>query len=151
MSERKIIVFDLDGTLADCSHRLPHIVRTDGLAKDWRSFFAACEDDAPIPHTIEILKRFYDDYDIWIVSGRSDECEKQTRSWLRFHLGGCFDKLIMRKAGDFTDDDKLKVSWLDDGSIPVDRVFCVFDDRSRVVASWRKRGLPCFQVAEGDF
>ena len=153
----KIIIFDLDGTLADCSHRLHYIVppvNDNGghvFKKDWRSYFAECENDAPILHTIELLKLLYDTYDIWIVSGRSDECEKQTRSWLHFHLKNSFDKLIMRKAGDFTDDDKLKVSWLDDGTIPIDRVFCVFDDRTRVVNSWRSRGIPCFQVAEGDF
>jgi hypothetical protein len=27
----------------------------------------------------------------------------------------------------------------------------VFDDRSRVVEMWRKNGIKCFQVAEGNF
>jgi len=26
-----------------------------------------------------------------------------------------------------------------------------FDDRNRVVATWRANGVPCAQVAEGDF
>ena len=26
-----------------------------------------------------------------------------------------------------------------------------FDDRSRVVKAWREAGIPCAQVAEGDF
>jgi hypothetical protein len=26
-----------------------------------------------------------------------------------------------------------------------------FDDRSQVVKMWRKRGVPCAQVADGDF
>ena len=26
-----------------------------------------------------------------------------------------------------------------------------FDDRDRVVAMWREEGVPCFQVAPGDF
>ena len=40
------VVFDLDGTLADCEHRLHHIDRhfdRDGMKTkpDWRAFFAA--------------------------------------------------------------------------------------------------------------
>jgi hypothetical protein len=27
----------------------------------------------------------------------------------------------------------------------------IFDDRDRVVAMWRSLGIPCFQVAKGDF
>ncbi|WP_457852111.1 phosphatase domain-containing protein [Mycolicibacterium conceptionense] len=27
----------------------------------------------------------------------------------------------------------------------------IFDDRNRVVDMWRRLGLACFQVAEGDF
>ena len=30
-------------------------------------------------------------------------------------------------------------------------VFCVFDDRQKVVDMWRDLGLTCFQVAPGDF
>lgn len=32
------IVFDLDGTLADCEHRIHHITKEP---KDWRAFFEA--------------------------------------------------------------------------------------------------------------
>jgi hypothetical protein len=35
-------LFDLDGTLADCTHRLHR-------RKHWRAFFAACTADSPIP------------------------------------------------------------------------------------------------------
>jgi hypothetical protein len=40
-------LFDFDGTLADCTHRLHHI---KGSRKNWRAFFAACSKDGPIPH-----------------------------------------------------------------------------------------------------
>lgn len=90
-------------------------------------------------------------YEVWIVSGRSAECRNKTVSWLIANNFSGYAKLIMRKEGDFTDDSVLKVSWLDDGTIPKDRVLCVFDDRDRVVKSWRDRGIPCMQVAEGNF
>ena len=61
-----------------------------------------------------------------------------------------FDKLIMRpKKHHFMKDSDLKQMWLD--SIGVDNVAMVFDDRNQVVDMWRKNGLTCFQVADGDF
>ena len=38
-----------------------------------------------------------------------------------------------------------------DGTIPRERVLCAYDDRDKVVAAWRAAGVPCFQVAPGDF
>ena len=31
------------------------------------------------------------------------------------------------------------------------RLTAVFDDRDKVVQMWRENGVPCFQVAKGDF
>lgn len=153
---KDIIIFDLDGTLADCSHRLHHIQKSP---KNWRAFFYDCDKDSVIEHMRKVFDTFcycevWDhsrDYEVWIVSGRSDEVRAKTEKWLSDNGFKGYAKLIMRKQGDFTDDSVLKVSWLDDGTIPKDRVFCVFDDRDRVVKSWRDRGIPCFQVAEGNF
>ena len=33
----------------------------------------------------------------------------------------------------------------------INRILCVFDDRTKVVNMWRENGLSCFQVAPGDF
>ena len=102
---KKIILCDLDGTLADCQHRIHHIM---DKPKDWKAFFAACDDDAPINHLIELLRTFDRDVvDIWITSGRSDECWALTVDWLSRH-DVPYDRLIMRKSGDFTDDGILK-------------------------------------------
>lgn len=150
---KNIILFDLDGTLANCEHRLSHITQTP---KDWRAFFAACGKDEPIDHTIRIFKAIgavgagHSYYQRWIVSGRSDECREETEKWLAKHVGN-YDHLIMRKAGDYTDDDKLKISWLRDGTIPKEKVMCVFEDRKRVVDAWRAESIPCYQVAAGEF
>jgi hypothetical protein len=145
---KPIILCDLDGTLADCSHRLPHIQKKP---KDWRAFFSACASDAPIPHIVRLLSLFdRSQVGIWITSGRSDECHEQTIDWLRQH-GIEYDRLIMRRAGDFTDDGILKPSWLDDGTIPRERVLLALDDRNHVVEAWRAAGVPCLQVADGYF
>ena len=141
-------IFDIDGTLADCSHRL-HFIHPRP-AKDWRAFFAACGGDAPIQHMVELAINLYDCGQIVLVSGRSDECREQTIEWLG-NQGIIFDALYMRKAGDHRNDDILKSELLDqllaDGFKPI----MAFDDRDRVVRMWRSRGIPCAQVAEGDF
>ena len=46
-------VFDLDGTLADCQHRIPLM---DGTDEGYRAFFAACHADAPIAHVIAVMR-----------------------------------------------------------------------------------------------
>ena len=51
---KPIYIFDLDGTLADVGHRLHYI---SGNPKSWRSFFAACADDAPCKPVISTLQR----------------------------------------------------------------------------------------------
>jgi hypothetical protein len=145
---KPIILVDLDGTLADCSHRIHHILKKP---KDWKALFSACIDDLPISHMLNLLSVIdREEVEIWITSGRSDECRIQTEGWLT-NFGVVYDRLIMRKAGDFTDDEILKPSWLSDGTIPRERVLLALDDRNRVVKAWRDAGVPCLQVAEGDF
>lgn len=36
-------------------------------------------------------------------------------------------------------------------AVGIERVLCAYDDRDRVVVMWRAEGIPCFQVAPGDF
>lgn len=145
--ERDIVVFDLDGTLADISHR-QHMVQ--GKRRNWPEFFAACVDDAPHEAVIIILRALYPRFKIYLVSGRSDEVRNETVDWLKFnHVP--WHELIMRRRGDHTPDNILKLSWVNEGRIPKDRILCVFDDRDKVVKAWRQAGLPCFQVAEGNF
>lgn len=138
----KFYVFDLDGTLADCSHRLHHLER-----KDWRAFFAACPDDKPIEHMIEVANALgWEGHRVEIWSGRSDEVRAQTEEWLLAHGIGRFP-LLMRTAGDHRPDDEVKREFLRGGGVPD----MIFDDRKRVVDMWRAEGIPCAQVAAGEF
>ena len=58
----------------------------------------------------------------------------------------------MRREGDYTPDDELKASWYGDlNLVDRERLVGVFDDRDKVVAMWRSKGVACFQVAPGDF
>lgn len=137
----------------------------DGAGKakpDWRAFFAACvhdEPNLPVIQTLLALRR--GGAECWIWSARSDEVRDQTVAWLRKH--GCLkvcawwplpapESFRMRKAGDHTPDEQLKFGWLVEMEPPErQRLTGVFDDRDKVVAMWRRHGVPCFQVARGEF
>lgn len=141
-------IFDIDGTIADLSHRLPHIQKTP---KDWDAFFAACPDDVPIIHTIKLaIDLALAEARIVYVSGRSDQCRPETEAWLRHHALPA-GRVYMRQAGDHRPDHEVKVELLNqlraDGLVPV----MAFDDRNSVVKMWRGLGIPCAQVADGDF
>lgn len=141
-------LFDIDGTIADLTHRLPHIQKEP---KNWDGFFRACSNDAPISHMIALLHIIVDaDQTVVYVSGRSDSIREQTEDWLNEHVGFT-GPLYMRKHGDHRPDNLVKSELYDqirtDGYEPV----MAFDDRDQVVKMWRSRGIPCLQVAEGAF
>ena len=144
------IIFDLDGTLADASHRMHHI---SGPVKDWDAFYAACVDDKPIMPIIDTLHTYLfagdDDIEIW--TGRSEIVRAETLRWLDNNLYP-FGRwqLRMRGAKDRRPDWQVKEGWL--MSLPVDEwPSLVFEDRSQVVAMWRRQGIMCCQVNEGNF
>jgi FMN phosphatase YigB (HAD superfamily) len=141
--ERKTIIFDLDGTLADCTHRVP-------LIPDWDAFFAACDKDEPIWSIIEVYNALLDHgaWDIQIWSGRRDSAREKTLHWIeRYHIHSP-DALKMRPAGDDRPDAELKSQWLDEaGFVPV----LIFEDRASVVRMFRDRGIRVAQVAPGVF
>ena len=139
-------LFDLDGTLADCSHRLHHIKQP---RKDWNAFFEACSKDGPIPHMVELARHLMKVEKLVFVSGRSDQVRRETEDWLTEH--GLAGPLYMRGVHDKRPDFIVKAELLDrlvrDGWRPI----MAFDDRDQVVKMWREKGVPCAQVAEGAF
>lgn len=149
-----IYLSDIDGTLADLTHRLPLI---KGEHPDWPGFFRACTDDTPIRDVIQLLVTLnWSGNRIFYLTGRSDEVEKETRAWLWQNdcPGG---ELLMRKQGDHRADHIIKGEMLDQlgqrfGPASFKQMVAgVFEDRAQVVKMYRDRGFRVFQVAEGDF
>ena len=141
-------LLDIDGTVADATHRLHHIEKEP---KDWRSFFAEVPGDKPIPHVVEICQVLEESgYDIVFVTGRSTECREATIAWLDENVVRTY-ALYMRQEGDHRPDEVVKIELLaklrEDGYEPV----AAFEDRARVARALREAGLPVFHVAEGEF
>lgn len=128
------------------------------VPKDWPSFFTACDKDTPIQPIIELVRDLSRQFDILIVSGRAiDFCGRKTEDWLDQHLTGQihgryrppYTHLFMRDSNDKRPDTETKQDILD--LLPKERIRYVLDDRDAVVQMWRRNGLTCLQVANGDF
>jgi FMN phosphatase YigB (HAD superfamily) len=159
-----MIIFDLDGTLADIEHRKPLV---DGIQRNedtwaaWHDFFNACVNDKPNKPVIEMFRamRHYGRYDIEIWSGRSDLVLTETQAWLTEHVFGNehwknprdefhYCKLRMRPMNDWRTDVELKAEWLNGA---ISKVVLAVDDRQCMVDFWRSKGIVCAQVAKGDY
>lgn len=148
---KKCFIVDIDGTLANAEHRLHHIQKKP---KDWDAFFEGCSNDAPFPHMQFLICNMALTAYIIFMSGRPERTRDATEKWLRRH-GFKYDLsptvLYMRADGDRRDDSIVKFELLEraraDGWEPI----MAFDDRDRVVKMWRDNGIPCAQVAPGDF
>ena len=99
MKDKKIIICDIDGTIANLEHRLHFIKNPDGSKKkkpDWDSFHKTCEDDTPYKDVIEILRNLYDagrrtgiegsEREIYFFSGRNEWVRNETIAWLYHHV-----------------------------------------------------------------
>jgi hypothetical protein len=152
-----MIIFDLDGTLADNRHRRWLVEGLDrtGHKKDYDAFFDACPGDTPIVPVIKLFDTLADTMELQIWSGRSERVRGLTIDWLNTHISGLYGwpsiLTRMRPEKDNTPDDKLKERWLNEELAKGTVIDMVFDDRNKVVAMWRRRGIVCAQVAEGNF
>lgn len=145
----KTILFDLDGTLADITHRRHYVMSEK---KNWVQFNAHIGEDKPSLPIVLLYKTLWQSgqYEIIIVSGRSEQYRKITEQWLIWHEIP-FKRLVMRQIKDNRKDAIIKKEILDllrqEGK---DILFAV-DDRQQVVDMWRENGITCLQCDKGDF
>ncbi len=150
--KRPAIIIDLDGTLYDAKWRQEKFLLSG--KKDFNAFHAHAKFDAPNLWCLLLVQKFqHTGYTILFVSGRDDTYREETETWLTNHLGkwGNDYKLIMRPAGDYTEDAVLKKDFYYEFIEPFFSVLFCVDDRKRVVDMWRSIGLTCLQCQEGNF
>ena len=146
------VLVDIDGTLADCSHRIKFV---QGARKDWKTFFRldlVSRDRLIEPVAKTVLSLDSSGYSIIYVSGRNEALRETTEEWLARHgLWINPYQLFMRADGDYRSDVEVKSELLDMIREEGWKPFLAIDDRSSVVSMWRSSGLVCLQAAEGDF
>ena len=170
MVNKKTVIFDLDGTLANIDVRRDKSLKPNGKL-DWDKFASPTsimdwdEPNVPVIKMAQLFKN--DGFNIVIFSGRNDRGFFATKDWLKKH-NVPFDLLVMRpdkfqsKAWPIAHgnpatpdmrwmpDEILKKAMLDT-FVDINDVFVVVDDRDKVVKMWRDLGLNTFLVAAGDF
>ena len=142
----EIVIFDIDGTLADVSERIHHVRKKP---KNWPAFFRGMAQDRAIHSMVRLCNVLYaSGIQIVLCSGRSEEHRDETVTWLG-EKGVNYHDLLLRKDKDHRSDTVVKREML--AHIDKSRVLFVVEDRSRVVEMWRSEGLVCLQCAPGEF
>jgi hypothetical protein len=146
---KKTVVCDIDGTISIVGDRLKYIEQSP---KDYDSFYDSCGEDLPNMAIVDMVKSLSKDYKIVFCTGRRENVRKITDLWITRHFGEQAKnwELIMRPDGDKRHDIITKPEQLFK-SIPRENIAFVLEDRTSMVSHWRKIGLTCLQVADGDF
>lgn len=143
-----VVVFDIDGTVANLSHRL-HYVRTK--PKNWEAFNSLMHLDTVYSDMRTMYYIMIDMYHVVFASGRGEEQRSVTETWLEDNGFDSYLKLYMRPARDYRPDHIIKEELLANMRADGFEPWIVFDDRNQVVDMWRRNGIRCLQVAPGDF
>ncbi len=142
------IICDIDGTIADCTHRLKHIMGPG--KKDWGAFFDLEEmaKDEPIMEVLKIVN-FYNGIPPFIqfVTARPERTRGVTMEWLNKYCPA-YDRLYMRADGDTRPDTEVKKDIYEQ-NFDHPPVF-VLEDRQRVVKMWKSLGLRVLDVGPGE-
>lgn len=130
-----IWIVDIDGTLADNSHRSPY--DESKVLKD-----------KTLP-TCEVIRSLIKTgHKIIYFSGRTDGCYEDTKLWLQL---ACDEnpELYMRKSGDTRSDEIIKSELYLEHIFGKYEVLGVFDDRLRVCRMWYELGLFVLNCNQG--
>ena len=145
---KKVVIFDVDGTIADVEHRR-HFVNGNN---DWDSFRKETVNDTPVQWVCDIAKRHISQGDeVAFFSARNeserDITERQSSEW----IGDGHKGVFLRPDGDYRCDAEFKSELADRFEDIGGQIDLVYDDRNKVVDMWRQRGTTVVQVADGDF
>ena len=142
MSERDIVIFDLDNTISDDSWRIPRIRwhETEPIARYHDYHLLAGFDAMANGHLIER----HAGCDFVFFTARPSAYEAITHEWLA-RQGFTPRAVLMRGKGDRRHSRELKfvqLMWLINMlEVPRERIAAAYDDRPDVVEMFRQQGI----------
>lgn len=148
---KDVVIVDLDGTVADLSHRLHYIKPEEEHMRRYDLFYSdkLVGQDPPIKEVIDMVRKEYESgKTIIFVSGRSDICRKGTEFFLRQHIDFPWSALLMRDKDDRRPDTMVKEDFLKN-QLKDYNIVKVYDDRPSVIRMWRENGLEVVDCGDG--
>ena len=145
-------IFDVDGVLADNTHRQGLLHQEGKTARQcWKEFFLAGDNDPAYPDTLHLAKALQTyGFKILLLTGRSGEYFTQLENWL-MALEFLPDEIYMRSRTDFRKDWEIKEEAYLKLIAPRYKVLGVFEDNTACVKMWRGRGITCYQPREENY
>lgn len=155
MEKMKVILVDVDGTIAKIDHRL-YLIKKD--PKDWEGFYDASVMDEPLTENIKMIKEDLVKLEATpvFVTGRADTIRDQTTKWIYEHFFGTTDPektkflrlLFMRREGDHREDYIVKKEIYDNHFTFYD-VLRAYEDRPQVIRMYRELGIDVVDLGPG--
>ena len=143
------IIVDLDGTLCDCTWRLPLIQQKP---KNWKEFFAGIPRDACVEPVATLVYHFAEcpANNVVFSTGRPRSTENDTILWLkRNDMWMKNSRLYMRGTKDFRPDYVTKRDLLTDIINEGFRPVLAIDDKPEVCDMYEQVGLNVLRVGLG--
>jgi beta-phosphoglucomutase-like phosphatase (HAD superfamily) len=149
MIKPRAVIWDLDGTLSDDRARAHFVEVEAGRKRDWKSYFDAIEEDAPIAASIAILQALRKDgIRIIYLTGRPEYTRANTERWLNANGLEEYDVLLMRPEGERRHAGEFKVDAVRAIRDQYE-IVCAFEDRVDVAEHLRVSGVPVFLYGAG--
>lgn len=143
-----IIVFDMDGVLADDRHRLHYITQTP---KDYDKFYAGVLDDPPITPMVTLaitMAQAGHKLEIW--TNRRESSRADTEKWLDKYTLWDIQKLRMRPDKEHRSAVEVKKGWME-SCFPCERPDMVFEDQTKNVEMFRSFGIIVCQTLKDGY
>ena len=167
---KPIVIFDVDDTLRDASHRywvrkeievlkqkmnqeddygVQQSIREE-IDEKWQVFFIEGFKDKPKQDIIDLCNMYYDmGFEVRIRTGASALYYEQTVTHLK-ELGVKYHDLRMRKIGVRIPDYRLKPAWITKYDLAAN-VFATYDDRQPLNDGFQKKGVKNTYLVDKKF
>ena len=140
---KKIILCDIDGTIANNDHRQHYLQRK----KDWDGFFSELINDKPIfPIINKVIEEHDAGKDIIFLTGRPERYRHNTTLWLKEYFN--FEiNLVMRRNNDLRNKLIIKKELLMQ-NFNLDEIELIIENDEELVSMWKDIGTNVFYVNE---
>ena len=144
-----MIIFDIDGVLADTKQREKILKGKKNSEINWKSFFEDAIYDLPLPSGILVAKamiNYLPQTEILFLTARDETIRATTLQWLSEQLQINKNRidLTMRAKNNYVESVEFKEEV--GREIGFKNIDLVFEDNPAIVEMWRKHNVVCYQT-----